>query len=63
VWGTRETEECEEERVGLSYGIGREGEGRLENSEQEPPGKHPTHFSFVGLSCAGPPISRHLYKS
>ena len=52
VW-VPEREECE---VGLGYGIGREGEGegRLGNSEQELPGKHPTHFSFTGTSCAGP---------
>jgi hypothetical protein len=49
----------------LGYGIGREGEGkrRLENSEQELLGKHPTHFSFAGTSCAGPPTSRHLHES
>ena len=61
VW-VPEREECE---VELGYGIGREGrgKGRLENSEQELPGKHPTNFSFAGTSCAAPPISRHFGTS
>jgi|SRR5882762_2593154 len=45
------------------YGIQEEGKRRLENSEQESSGKHPTHFSFAGTSCAGPPISRHPHES